>query len=1111
MPEPETSDPIPVDDPGGASATATAPAPEEGAEVEPAPEPMTPERVSQWNAYYDVYVKWAALVLVFMVACNYVTDSSVWVHLKTGQLIAKQTAPVTTDEFSYTQAERPWFNVPWLFQWFHAALYDYTYGLVPVDTIDPTGNRARAEQIAMGTLVVFDAFFRFLTAWVVLKFRHRGPGLWWSALCMTLALGVIFDPIVGISMGGIAGPSFVLPATWGLFFLALELWALFRAYFQGRGFGLWLLPLLFLLWANVDESFLFGLVVLGTSALGYLMDRGRIELLLERPGEDREGTEQAARTPVGFVIPLAVSVVCALVCLANPSTWHAFDVAASPFYRLFQNSFFNPGLEKSVTDWYLLPAYYLVIVALGLASFLLNVRRFSWARFLPFVVMAAVWGVMMQMNAVFALVCAWVVIPNGQEWYQDRFGVLGRLGTRWTVWSTGGRMVTLALIFLLMSKDITGWGNPSPGIQFGLGFQPDAFTLEAADFLDRHNEITGNILNTAPHQGDMLIWKSAPKRKTYIDGRTRLFPRELQEQLHKTRIALSEDDVAGWKPLLDKYSISAVMIEPPDSPHTYVRLMESPNWVPFYDDGRIVMFGRADAPAADLAFFKQNQLDANLRAYRTTHMVPGAERPPNATSWIDGVFQNRTFSRPQSRVESALRWLNGPMKEAEQARQKNEVWLPDPAHCILAIQEARIALAHSPDDWIAFRRLKDAYAYLMFQENAMLHGVPITHENAARIIRLQPKVELLMNRMQQRAAALNYAIQTTPPPKTRAERVEKGGLNLELSELYFQIGAQDLGRDCVRAFVEGVEPGDHSKEMMDQIQQQLSQIDEAVKKVNDGVDDFEVERSAGPVDRATFALNQGNTGRAIAELADAERNLVSTAVVKPRLVDLYCNTGQPDKALELLSTGALEDPNLGVEPGAGAFRQGRVYFLLGNYLSAATLWNERAIPRVRAERSGRVLVSAVGLTRGEAMQTANAFLGLPSSLSQQAAWLYDLGMCQLEAGMPIEAAESLTKALTLAPGLGVRPIAAYYLEKMGKPVPPPVKPIRAPENRETLPADPLGPDLLTAPGIAKPAGTAKPAAEKPGGATPEPEKEKPAGPASTPSGAEGAASKKGGS
>ncbi len=311
--------------------------------------------------------------------------------------------------------------------------------------------------------------------------------------------------------------------------------------------------------------------------------------------------------------------------------------------------------------------------------------------------------------------------------------------------------------------------------------------------------------------------------------------------------------------------------------------------------------------------------------------------------------------------------------------------------------------------------------------------------------------------------------------------------------------------------MEGVQPGDYTKEMMDQIKRQLSEFDEAVKKVNDSVDDFEVERSAGPVDRGTFALNQGNTGRAITELAEAERNLVSTAVVKPRLVDLYCNTGQPDKALELLSTGALEDPNLGVEPGAGAFRQGRVYFLLGNYLSAATLWHERAIPRVRAERSGRVLASAVGLTRGESLQTTNAFLGLPTSLSQQAAWLYDLGMCQLEAGMPVEAAESLTSALTLAPGLGVRPIAAYYLEKMGKPVPPPMKPIGAPEKRDALPADALNTNLLSQPPISQPAGAGKPAAEKPAAAAPGADQRKPEGGAAPASGAGATPSKKGGS
>jgi tetratricopeptide (TPR) repeat protein len=1093
MPEPETRQSVPVDDP--ASATATVPQPGEGQEAEPEPEPWTAARVSEWNAYYDVYVKWAALILVFMVACNYVTDSHVWLHLKVGQLIARQSAPVTTDVFSYTQPGQRWFNIPWLFQWFHAVLYDFVYGLVPVDAIDPTANRAKAEQIAVGTLVVFDGLIRFLTAWLILKFRHRGPGLWWSAICMTLALGVAYHPIVGVLMGGIAGPSFVTPLTWGLFLFAIELLILFRAFFQGRGFGLWFLAPLFLFWANVDESFLFGLVVLATSTVGYLLDRGRLDVILDRPATTDELEPAAAVEnsptirPVGPAVAMAITVTCALVCLANPSTWHAFVVAATPFNHLFQArgniapanelGFFSATLREQLgEDWYPLALYFLGVLALGLGSFLLNVRRFSWARFLPFAAMAALWAAVMHANAAFALVFAWVLAPNGQEWYQDRFGVQGRLGGRWTFWSTGGRLVTLTLIFLIMSKDITGWGNTSPDIQFGLGYHPDSFTLEAADFLDRHNEIKGNVLNTSMHQGDILIWKTGSKRKTFVDGRAHLFPLDLLEQWRQTRKALSDDIVADWKPLLDKYEISAVMVEPSDAPNTHKKLLKSPNWVPFYDDGRIVMFGRADAPESDLAFFKANKLDADLLAYRTTHPVAGAERPPNPTTWIDGVFQNRTLSRPQSRTESALRWLVGQGNEATSSVAAQQPLLPDPARCILAIQEARTALAHSPDDWIAFRRLKDAYRSLMIQENAMLAGIPIKPENSDRIMRLDARVELLVSRLQQRVTALNYAIMTTPPPVTSSDRVELAGLNLELWQLYLQLGARDLARDQLKAVVENAQPGDHSAEMMASLQKQFTQLDKAVKDVDDKISDYELEHSAGPIEKSVMALNQGNTGRAIAELAEAERNLDSTAIVKPRLVDLYCNTGQPEKAMELLAVGALEDPNLGAEPGSGAFRQGRVYFLLGNYLSAATLWHERAIPRARADRSGKVLSAATALTRGEALQTTNSYLTLPASLRQQATWLYDLGMCQLEAGLPEEAAESLSKALTLSPDIGVRPIAAYYLEKLGKPVPAQTKSASIPATTAGAAADRLNAEILTPPPIGKPAGTTKPVIEK---------------------------------
>ena len=463
--------------------------------------------------------------------------------------------------------------------------------------------------------------------------------------------------------------------------------------------------------------------------------------------------------------------------------------------------------------------------------------------------------------------------------------------------------------------------------------------------------------------------------------------------------------------------------------------MHSPNWIPFYDDGQIVMFGRADAPASDLAFFKTNRLDPELRAFRTTKPVPGAERPPNPTTWIDDVFLNRTYGRLQARNDSARRWLDlGDPSDPTVA--PNDPPLPEPARCLMAIQEARTALARSPDDWVAYRMLTEAYRYLMFQEAAMLAGIPIKPESRARIRSVSPGLDQLMSRFQQRVTVLNFAIQTTPPPRDAAGRRELHALNLDLSQLYMSANALDLARDRLQAVVDTSQTEDFPPEAKVQLQQQLEQLNQQMKLLEDKLADLEIERQAGPIEQAQFALSNGGAGKAISLLADAERNNVSPAVVKPRLIDLYCNTGQPDKALELLAVGAIDDPNLGSEPGSAALRQGRVYYLLGNYLSTVSLWKDRAIPRVRYDRSNRVLTASSSLTHGEAVQATNVFLTLPATLNQQASWEFDLAMCNLEAGMPEDAAAHFTQALTLAPDLGVRPIVAYYLEKLGKPVPP---------------------------------------------------------------------------
>jgi hypothetical protein len=1027
MTRPETPKSIPQSD-----KDVHAPEPEEAAEGEeaaPEPEPWTAERVSEWNAYYDIYVMLLVLLLAFVASANKINHSSIWNQLQVGRVIAANGAPVMKDLFSYTEAGKPWVNVPWLFDWAAAGIYKVAYDFAPQDPTDPATSTARAEQIAAGTLVALNALARVAVAILLLGIRRSGPGRWWSAVCVTLAVGVIYTPAIGGVMspeswplGGIAGPGHVSPGTWGLLLLAFELWLLHRATVLGRRGAAFALVPLFALWANVDQSFLVGLSVLLAAAVGRFWPER------ERKGEPARG--------IGPGTALGVFVACVLACLANPSTVQVYRAGVDPLLAVFRPatdvtkidelSFFGRGIASQAgSGARALQAYYLIVVGLAAGSFVLNRRNFSLGRFLVFALAAALWGVMIRFGPEFALVWAVTMALNGQEWYQDVFGREGRLGWNWTLWSVGGRAVTIVLVFAAVAKALTGYGSAYGESQFGFGFDPDDFAFEAADFL-KTAPIRGNVLNTLMAQGDALVWRAYPGRKTYIDSRPDLFPPEVLNQLQKARNALRDDDIDVWKPILDGLKVSTVMIQPATATNTYRALSQSPNWIPFYDDGQVVMFGRADAGEADVAFFTKNRLEPESLAYKQSKPTPSTERPPTPVSWMDVIFQRRSLDRPQPHTESARRWL---------APGEGGLALPDPARCLLAVREARTALASKPDDPNAFRLLAVAYRALMIQETALLAGLKLTPENAAQIGQVSPRPDLLMTRFRQRVTALNYAIQTTPPPRSKAARQELQGLNVELFQLYLSVNFIDLARDRLQALLDRSAPDDFTPEQRSQLSQDHAQLNERVNAVQNALSEMEVEQQSNPIRMAAYAISQGAPGLAIHQLEEAERTGTNPALVKPQLIDLYCDTGQPEKAIEMFSTGTINDPSFGNEPGVPALRQGRAYFLMGNDEYGATLLEKYAIPALRYERGSRALGAAAALIKGEQKGATASFLDIPEKIRLQAQWEFEAGLYRLEAGTPDVAAEHFTNALKLSPTLSSRPIAAYYLVKLGKPVP----------------------------------------------------------------------------
>ena len=483
MTEPVSTSTLPESEQPGEATASTADATTAEPEGPPPEPPWTAERVTEWNSYYDVYVALGLLLLVFVTSANKIAHPTIWTQLRVGEVMADQGAPLVKDEFSYSKVGQPWVNIPWVFEWGSYLFYKTIYGLVPRDPSDMAASAAKAEQFGAGALVALCAMIRVITALVLLRIRRPGPGLWWNALCVTFALGAVISP-VGVVLGGIAAPGQVAPGTWGILLLAVELLLLYRAIDLGRHGALIALIPLFLLWANVDESFLIGLLILAAAMIG-LLDRPPATGAARGPAKANAGDNEVGTPDETFVSRapsfgkgLMILLGCGAICVLNPSFHRIFgtEAALAPFASIFQPkgdvrtidqiSFFGREIqERNNDEWIYMTAYYLIATAIGLGSFILNLRRFSLSRFLTYAVAAALWAFMIRYGAEFAVVFAATVALNGQEWCQGRFGTGGRLGRGWAFWSVGGRALSIILIFFCVAKrspagePLRSWAN----------------------------------------------------------------------------------------------------------------------------------------------------------------------------------------------------------------------------------------------------------------------------------------------------------------------------------------------------------------------------------------------------------------------------------------------------------------------------------------------------------------------------------------------------------------------------------------------------------------------------------------------------------------------------
>lgn len=629
----------------------------------------TPEQLAAETARLDRVLVVLVLALAFLLGSFAVRNSDLWLHLAAGRaLLQGQYNPFAgNDPFSYT-GTGPWVNHAWLFD---AVLY----------LLAQAGGGVDAPAAGV-LLVVFRALLLTGLAVVLMGTHRPGRSLWAPVFCTALAL-LTLSP-----------RALLQPVLFSYLFLGLTLYLLQRPrMLRAQGVrtlkplaSWWLLPLLFVLWVNLDSWFLLGPATVALWLIGGVLQQTFAPV---RTGDDAPEPNEAK----SLAMVLAVGVAA---CLLNPQHFRAFVLppdlwspALNTIRELEPNmaAQFSPFSEayRARPDLGFNPAgmAYFALSALGLLSFVLcrgflrADRLLVWVAF--FVLSALNW----RQVAIFAVVAGPITALNLQDYAARTFGTVMRTDGRWKEWSLGGRIVTLLVFAALVAAAWPGWLNAQPDIaarsrRAGWTVEPDPSYRRVALQLRawREQGLLGpddRGFTYTPELASYLTYY-CPEEKTFFDFRYQLFPKAAKTfiEVRRTLVGkllpgaepggrpLAAGDTIWQKVFRDEH-VNHVIVHSldTDSMTATVRMMgEWGQWVLLYTDGRTSVFGWTDPrPQARVPeWFHLARVRAETLAFGATPEQAPAEGPGRAVQRRDPLtgYTKPPMARPVAADEATF-------------------------------------------------------------------------------------------------------------------------------------------------------------------------------------------------------------------------------------------------------------------------------------------------------------------------------------------------------------------------------------------------------------------------------------------------------------------------
>jgi hypothetical protein len=359
--------------------------------------------------------------------------------------------------------------------------------------------------------------------------------------------------------------------------LLLRCW---QACVQGQRQMLWVIPGLFLVWANLHGGFVGGLVLLSLFGLGSLLMR----VLVDWKPQWEKCLDEPVLEWRALIQVWAVLLVSCLVTLLNP---YGFRLHAEIFSSLGDRLMIETLTEWLPVSWHS-PAgatylIYLAVLGVGLLAFMRRVEPVRWLVLLVFLM----FSLRHWRNAlVFLLLSA----PLAAEiWAGLRDTIWQAIPARFQVakaWSLGATVGVAILLVVLGADHLRSvvWCGVDPKRYFSTTEYP----IEAVDWIQAHRSRLGSRMYNDYGFGGFLLWWN-PADKIFIDGRMPAW-RVGDRWIFRDYLALTSEQVPQLS-VLETYQVDWAMVTL-ETPLEQA-LAKAPAWTRVYRDHKVSVYVKA--------------------------------------------------------------------------------------------------------------------------------------------------------------------------------------------------------------------------------------------------------------------------------------------------------------------------------------------------------------------------------------------------------------------------------------------------------------------------------------------------------------------------------------